>query len=229
MNDLSGILLKNRNNFAAVVAFDPEKEKIIQLHLDESNTALKAVDINDTAAFSVYIDTLLREQGARYAIGGYNENRSLYRRSKLFSGSEPRTLHLGTDIWGEAGTRVFSPLGGVVHSFSFNNQFGDYGATIVIQYQLEAKVFHVLYGHLSLKDISGLVEGKFINRGELIGHFGEAAENGNWPPHLHIQLISDMRVHRGDYPGVCSLKEKDFYLANCPDPDLLLNMLKYTG
>lgn len=227
MLDLTGVLLKNRNDFAPVVEFNPSAEKITHLHLDGSNTELKNVDVNNTTAFSQYIDSKRNETGARYAIGGYNEIRSVYQRSPLFAGEEPRTLHLGTDIWGPAGTRVFSPLGGVVHSFACNNQFGDYGATIVMQYQLEAKVFHVLYGHLSLQDISGLVEGKFISRGALLGHFGTAEENGNWPPHLHIQLVGDMRVQRGDYPGVCKVSEADYYLANCPDPDLVLDLMKY--
>jgi hypothetical protein len=30
---------------------------------------------------------------------------------------------------------------------------------------------------------------------------------------------------KSDYPGVCAYSEKDAYLANCPDPDLILNMM----
>ncbi|MEP6913389.1 MAG: response regulator, partial [bacterium] len=46
--------------------------------------------------------------------------------------------------------------------------------------------------------------------------------NGDWPPHLHFQIIEDMRVHEGDYPGVCSISERAKYLNNCPNPDLIL-------
>jgi hypothetical protein len=42
--------------------------------------------------------------------------------------------------------------------------------------------------------------------------------NGDWPPHLHFQIISDMGTKRGDYPGVCSKSEKDVYKKMCPDP-----------
>jgi hypothetical protein len=31
----------------------------------------------------------------------------------------------------------------------------------------------------------------------------------------------------GDYPGVCSWSEKETYLGNSPDPDLILQMMKY--
>jgi hypothetical protein len=53
------------------------------------------------------------------------------------------------------------------------------------------------------------------------------AENGNWPPHLHFQLIIDMQGMKGDYPGVCKFSERERYLANCPDADLLLNMMAF--
>lgn len=60
----------------------------------------------------------------------------------------------------------------------------------------------------------------------MIGHFGEPAENGDWPPHLHFQVIHDMEFKKGDYPGVCSISERERYLKNCPDPDLILKMMQ---
>jgi hypothetical protein len=61
----------------------------------------------------------------------------------------------------------------------------------------------------------------------VVGHFGQPKENGNWPPHLHFQVIKDIRIKDGDYPGVCATSEKKKYLTNCPDADLILNMMKY--
>jgi peptidoglycan LD-endopeptidase LytH len=52
-------------------------------------------------------------------------------------------------------------------------------------------------------------------------------ENGNWPPHLHFQLIADMEGWKGDYPGVCKYSEREKWLGNCPDPDLVLDLLQY--
>jgi murein DD-endopeptidase MepM/ murein hydrolase activator NlpD len=116
---------------------------------------------------------------------------------------EPRSIHLGVDIWGPAGTPVFAPIGGVVYGFAFNDKFGDYGATIILQHQVDATTFYTLYGHLSLRDLGPLREGLFINRGQKFAHFGAREENGHWPPHLHFQVIYDIGLNVNDYPGVC--------------------------
>jgi septal ring factor EnvC (AmiA/AmiB activator) len=124
---------------------------------------------------------------------------------------------------------VYAPLEGTVHSFAFNDHFGDYGATLILQHELAGIIFHSLYGHLSLASIQEKREGQSIEKGEHIATFGEMNENGNWPPHLHFQLILDMQHWKGDYPGVCRFSEKESYLQNCPDPDIILNMMKQAG
>ena len=79
-----------------------------------------------------------------------------------------------------------------------------------------------MYGHLSKKDLIGLDVGKKIEKGELIAHFGEEPENGNWPPHLHFQVMTDLLGWKGDFPGVCKKSEKDFYASICINPNLIL-------
>lgn len=227
ISELESVLMKNKPGFHPVVEFNPQSEKLFHFDFTSANTELSVSEISDTNVFSQYINDKLKNSGSKYGIGGYKENRTLYRRSKLFNGEEPRSIHLGIDIWGPAGTKVYAPLGGVIHSFAFNDNFGDYGATVILLHQLDRIIFYTLYGHLSLHDIAGLNEGSYIIRGQQIGHFGEAKENGNWPPHLHFQVIKDMRESKGDYPGVCALRESKEYLANCPDADLVLDMMKY--
>jgi len=227
ISELENALMKNRADFHPVVDFDPAKDKLLQFNFTDSNKALTAGEIANTDLFCGYVDRTLQAGGARYGIGGYKENRTLYKRSELFAGEETRSLHLGVDIWGPAGTPVYAALGGMVHSFAFNDNFGDYGATIILLHQLETIAFHTLYGHLSLSDIATLKEGAYINRGQVIGHFGKPAENGNWPPHLHFQIIHNLYLKEGDYPGVCKLSESEYYLKNCPDADLILNMMQY--
>jgi murein DD-endopeptidase MepM/ murein hydrolase activator NlpD len=195
------------------------------------NPELDSQTLENTEAFCNYIDHKLNEGGFLYGIGGYNELRTVYNRSPVFDaavpGEEPRRLHLGTDIWGKAGTPVFAFMGGMVHSYAFNHQFGDYGATLITLHQLDGVSFYTLYGHLSLRDIENISSGQYITRGEIIGHFGEPHENGHWPPHLHVQIIIDLELREGDYPGVCRYSERDKYLSNCPDPDLILNMNRF--
>ena len=231
------ILSKYRRQFKTLVPFTPASDKLLRLDLSGNNPALTPAIFNDTELFGSFINQQLAANNARYGIGGYLENREVYSRSSLFNGKNStrennpninpayvnRTIHLGIDIWGTAGTAVFAPLGGSVHSFAYNNQFGDYGATIILQHQLDGLYFHTLYGHLSLADLA-FGENQYISIGEQVGRFGPSAENGQWPPHLHFQLIIDMELKTGDYPGVCNLSRLDYYRKNCPDPDLVLNM-----
>lgn len=226
---LINILQRNASLFHPVVPFDAAGEKLLAMDFTSTNTALTKELLEDVQLFSAYVSEQLNRNGAKYGIGGYAEHRTVYSRSKVFDavdGSEPRRLHLGIDIWGEAGTPVFAPLGGMIHSFQFNDNYGDYGATIILLHQLDGAAFYTLYGHLSLKDLA-LVDGQYINRGQEFAHFGEPHENGHWPPHLHFQIIQNMELKEGDYPGVCKMSEQDFYLKNCPDPDLILQMNRY--
>lgn len=224
--------LSQQNQLAIqpVVAFDPLRDKMLAMDFTAKNKGLTTEIIKNTDLFSSYINQQLNNANALYGIGGYNEHRTVYARSRVFDGAaetDVRCIHLGVDIWGKAGTAVAAPLDGTVHSFNFNEAYGDYGATIILAHQIAGANFFSLYGHLALADISDLSEGKFIYAGEVFAHFGKPTENGQWPPHLHFQLILDMEGKMGDYPGVCSIANREKYLQNCPDPDALINLIQW--
>jgi peptidoglycan LD-endopeptidase LytH len=226
MSPVAAILKEQGNNaFHAVVPFDAGRDVLYTFDFTEHNSLLTSEEIADTDRFAAWIDRTLRQHQARYGIGGYDEHRTLYARSRHFGGQdEPRRLHLGIDIWGPSGTRVMAPLEGLVHSFGFNNNDSDYGATMILTHNLGGISFHTLYGHLSLNSLKNLSEGQHIAKGEVIAEFGMRFENGNWPPHLHFQCITDMQGWKGDYPGVCRFSERQQWLDNCPDPNLILRM-----
>jgi murein DD-endopeptidase MepM/ murein hydrolase activator NlpD len=225
---LISVLKKHHSAFHPVIPFNPGKEKLYPFDFTANNKELTDEQIADTESFANYINEHLGKYHCTYGIGGYNEHRSLYARSKYFdTGQEPRRLHLGTDVWGPAGTRVMAPLDGIVHSFAFNNNDSDYGATIVLTSNIEGMSFHTLYGHLSLNSIKNLYEGKAIAKGEVFTEFGMRFENGNWPSHLHFQIISDMLHWQGDFPGVCMFSEREQWLQLCPDPDLILQLNQF--
>jgi peptidoglycan LD-endopeptidase LytH len=216
------------DQFHQVVPFDKEKDKILSMDFTIRNNELTEEVVNNTESFAQYINAQLSNHKCRYGIGGYNEHRTLYARSKHFdTKTEPRRLHLGTDIWSAAGTKVMAPYDALVHSFAFNNHDSDYGATIILTHNMEGLNFYSLYGHLSLNSLKNLEEGKRIRRGEVFTEFGMRFENGNWPPHLHFQIILDMQDWEGDYPGVCKFSERALWLNNCPDPDLILQMNRF--
>lgn len=210
--------------FHPVVPFAPG-DRLLPMDFTAANTELTDEILMDTARFSRYVEEKLEASGCRYGIGGYNEHRTIYGRSEVFDvagSTEPRRLHLGIDVWGPAGTPVHAPLDATVHSLGFNGAFGDYGATLILRHEREGAIFHTLYGHLDLASIQNKSEGDTIAAGQLIARFGPPAENGQWPPHLHFQIVLDMKDWKGDYPGVCAFSQREAYLGNSPDPRRLL-------
>lgn len=199
-------------------------------HVDLSvnNTELSQTQLDSPEAMQEYLNEFLRKQGGTVAWGGYNEHRGLYKRSGLFSSAEEEELirnrHIGIDVWAPAGTAVLAVLDAKIHSLKDNNNFGDYGPTIILEHESEAGKFHTLYGHLERNSLQNLQVGQEVKQGEQIAALGDASENGNYAPHLHFQIILDLNGKEGDYPGVASKKELDFYLNNCPDPNLLLKI-----
>jgi murein DD-endopeptidase MepM/ murein hydrolase activator NlpD len=164
----------------------------------------------------------LASAGALAGVGGYLENRSLYKDTELFQGDAQRCIHIGVDVFMPAGTSVYAPLDGEVQSFANRQLCGDYGPVIILRHRLDDFEFHTLYGHLSEDSLDGLVDGGSFAAGERLAEIGPRPVNGNWPPHLHFQLIRDMQGYRGDYPGVVRPRELDFFEQNCPDPSALI-------
>jgi 4-aminobutyrate aminotransferase-like enzyme/Ser/Thr protein kinase RdoA (MazF antagonist) len=169
----------------------------------------------------------MKAAGAAVGIGRYNEARAVYR-SPAFAlpgndGPEWRTIHIGLDLFLEPGSPVFAPLDGIVHSFRNNDAPLDYGPTIILQHTVAdgALTFFTLYGHLSLDSLEGLAEGMRIRRGTQIARIGNFPVNGNWPPHLHFQIIADMLGREGDFPGVAPAGAREIWLSISPDPNLI--------
>ncbi len=209
---------------ASPFGFALNSERAMRLDLAVGNTAFDSVNPSDPAAFGRWIGEQMLAAGARYAIGGYDENRSMYRMSDVFgtAAEEPRTLHLGLDLWLPATTPVFTVLGGVIHSVQDNRAFGDYGPTVIVEHQVEGLRFFTLYGHLARATLARVKAGQRLETGEALGWLGAPVENGGWPPHLHFQIIRDLDGRVGDYPGVCRMSERARWLERCPNPNLLL-------
>lgn len=219
-----------------VVPFNPRVDKLVAIDLSVTNTAFTREIFSDIECFTQFMNTYREKNEARYAAGGYAEHRQMYSFSNVFDSAtdaqEPRRLHLGIDIWGNAFTPVHCPLPGKVHSSGHNNARGDYGGTVILQHSIESRSFYTLYGHLSEASVNNNVPGREVNAGQIFAYTGPPAENGFWPPHLHFQIVMDLQGWSGDYPGVCKYSEREKWLANSPDGDILLglgNHLKPSG
>ena len=167
-------------------------------------------DWADPAIFTQMLFGRLRAAHTLVGVGRYNEARAIYigeqYRAVSNDGPRWRTIHLGLDLFMEAGAAIYAPLDGVVHSFRNNNQPLDYGPTIILQHTVEHDgnplTFYTLYGHLSLDSLDGQYEGKPIAAGSVLARIGDSPVNGGWPPQLHLQIITDLLGKTGEFPGV---------------------------
>ena len=213
-----------------VLPFDLSKERVHLLDLSVGSQELGGLDVlEDAEGFTVHLFRAVKAAGARVGAGGYGEARPLYAsagfRPGPVEGNEPRSVHLAVDLWVEAGTPVHAPLDGTVHSFALNDAPLDYGPTILLEHETgDGDRFWTLYGHLSEDSISDLEKGQPVRQGTALAKVGNYPINGNWPPHLHFQIILDLLDKEGDYPGVAAPSERRLWLGLSPDPSRLLRL-----
>jgi 4-aminobutyrate aminotransferase-like enzyme len=233
---------------------DPDPATAVRRTLDFSISSLEAgtpETWSSPQTFSRHLRGLMREQHATVGVGCYDEVRACYT-SEIFEiagidGPEWRAVHLGLDLFVDAGTRVLAPLDGVVHGVADNAGPQDYGPTVILEHRADGRsqaeptsraeptsqadcgghtdgvgpIFYTLYGHLSRASVAALREGQRIARGACLARIGTAVENGGWPPHLHVQIISDLLGCRRDFPGVARPSERRVWLSLSPDPNLI--------
>jgi peptidoglycan LD-endopeptidase LytH len=217
---LLNVDLINKTNLKSVV-----KTALPFKTLDFTQSGLGDIDLSNTGAFDRYVFSELLENNTYAGIGGYLEHRTIYKnRGHFGSAAEARNIHLGVDIWLPAGQEVYAIADGHIHSYKNNANFGDYGPTLLLAHLVAGQLFHTLYGHLSLKSMGMWAENTPIKAGDLIGWIGPYPENGDWPPHLHFQVIENLEAHQGDYPGVCHIRDLAFYKSNCPDPSIIMGI-----
>ena len=197
------------------------------LDLSVSNKALQGVNVSSSDDLEQHVWNHIKYHKAKVAYGGYLEQRGIYNRSTHFNKENPETernIHLGIDLWIEADTPIYAPLDGEIHSFNNNTNYGDYGPTLILRHNIASVEFYTLYGHLSEASLLEKQVGTEVKQGQQIAALGTAEVNGDYPPHLHFQLVRDMQGFKGDYPGVTNRLDLEFYKANCPDPNLLLKL-----
>jgi len=222
-------LKENAGRIGKIIEHDLRREPVHRFDLSVGSTELGlCADMTDPAKASEIMFRRIREAGARVGIGLYNEARRFYT-SPLFQTGEAgewRTIHIGTDIFIKPYSPVFAPLDGEVHSLQVNTSPLDYGPTIILEHRVpdENLKFYTLYGHLTADSLDGLYAGMAIRQGDQIARVGDRPENGNWPPHLHFQIIADMMDYIGDFPGVALPSQRRLWLSLAPDPNLILRL-----
>ena len=138
---------------------------------------------------------------------------------------ERRTVHLAVDVWAAAGTSVHAPLAGTVVVAHDNAQRLDYGPVVVLRHTtVDGATFHSLYGHLSADSLDQVELGAELAAGDVLGRVGTPPQNGDWAPHVHVQVIIDLLDRGHDYPGVGEPSQRSLWLGLSPDPGPLLGL-----
>ncbi len=190
-------------------------------------------DLDDSAAFSAWVERRMRELSASVGVGRYDEARSIYTTPAFRSSSrdvpEWRTVHLGVDLFAPPGTEVFAPLPGRIESVQNNRARLDYGPTVILAHEVEPGLrFFTLYGHLDGGSVEALRPGEEVAAGRPIARIGDRPENGDWAPHLHFQIVADLLDYEGEFPGVAAPGQRDLWLSLSPDPAPALRLAAET-
>jgi 4-aminobutyrate aminotransferase-like enzyme/Ser/Thr protein kinase RdoA (MazF antagonist) len=221
-------LLRNRAAIGPVVAADLSRAIVFDLSVGSPEIESPAA-ATDTPALTAKVAARMREAGAPAAIGRYDEARIVYQSDAFRSSSgespEWRTVHLGVDVFVPPGAEVFAPLPGRVHSFRDNAARLDYGPTVILEHAVEgAPAFFTLYGHLTADSLAGLSPGLPVAKGQTIGRVGHPPANGDWPPHVHFQIVTDLLGREGDFPGVAPASQRGVWRSLSPDPSPMLGV-----
>lgn len=223
-------------NFLSTTTISP----IFSFNMDDSNSIIfdlsiqsrdlgLQTDFGDSKTTGRLIDQKKRENKAKVAIGRYDEIRLQYLvdqfKVEMDDGLFWKNTHLGIDLFVDEGTEIFVPIKGIVHSYANNAGRFDWGPTIILEHRINDDYrFYTLYGHLSIDSLDNLKVGQKFAAGDLLGTVGSYEINGNWPPHLHFQIISDLLDKVGDYIGVVSVHQKEIWKTICPDPNMILKI-----
>ncbi|KPK03325.1 MAG: hypothetical protein AMS20_10835, partial [Gemmatimonas sp. SG8_28] len=218
-----------RGTFAPVVEPDPAAVPTTILDLSVGTTEFPDADRQTGTAASVApVFTAIAERSAAIGIGRYDEPRLIYL-TDAFTGPdgehpERRTVHLGIDLFMEAGAPVRAPLDGIVHAVRDNRAPLDYGPTVILRHEpADGPTFFTLYGHLN-PDCLALTAGTAVSRSHAFARIGCFADNGHWPPHLHFQIVTDLLDRDGEFPGVAAPSEREAWLSFSPDPTVMLGL-----
>ncbi len=223
---ISSLLKKYQDQFGDIFDFKIDAENSVSLDFSKENSLITIDIIENSVAQEQFVFGQIKNASARVGVGGYLENRKLYQRGNIFdTEADSRSLHLGIDLWIEAGTTVNTPFDGVVFSVKDNSGTGDYGPTVILEHQLEHHIFYTLYGHLSLDTLTNVKVGDRFMTGHKLCKIGNYPDNGDWAPHVHFQILTNLDDFKyGDYPAVCTQANLAKFSGYCPNPNLVLQI-----
>lgn len=147
----------------------------------------------DPAVCQTFLDDLHARLGVEWSYGGYLENRR-----HLWQGSylerSGNFLHLGIDFNVPRGTPVAAPRAAAAFLVDHDHdREGGWGQRVFLKLEgAPPDDLVLIFAHLQRAEVT---PGTRLLRGEVFAEVGGPPDNGNWAPHLHVQVIpSDFLV-----------------------------------
>lgn len=182
----------------------------------------------DPAGAQALWDEIAAAEGIELGLGNWLEDRAIYSTPAFASVLDPamrRTLHLGLDLFFAPGTPLHAPLAGRVADCYVTADPLDYGCAVLLEHEPEPGLrFWTLWGHLAHDSAARATVGRHFEAGEVFAWVGADAENGNWLPHLHLQLVTARPARAADVIGAGERSLRDVWAELFPDPAPLVGL-----
>jgi murein DD-endopeptidase MepM/ murein hydrolase activator NlpD len=180
----------------------------------------------DPEVCSKMVGDLHQSLGVDASFGGYLENRSFLWRYHYMQDTG-RFYHLGVDCNVPANTAVaITYEGTVLRVDDDHDPSGGWGPRVIIQPELNPDIV-VIYGHLGDVLVS---ERQAVPEGSVLARVGSPPDNGNWYPHLHVQLVkreiyeSFLLEGIEKLDGYAAVEELGRGVNEYPNPGAILNL-----
>ncbi len=217
-------LERNAHDFAKVIRPDLADPKVTVFDFSAQSPDAGHIATLDGPGFSTWCVTRIADDGADFAIGSYGEDRTIYKGAAFEMASARRSTHLGIDIFAPAGEAVHAPITGIVAYLHDDAVPYGFGPTVLLEHDVDGVRFWTLYGHLDRDSFSQLRPGQAIQKGDAFARYGGPHENGNWPPHLHFQIVTDHLGLGAQMHGVGIGRDWQIWRAVAPDPSVVLGL-----
>ncbi|WP_428647019.1 aminotransferase class III-fold pyridoxal phosphate-dependent enzyme [Roseibium sp.] len=220
-------LERNAHTFAPVIRPATARPETVVFDFTASGPDADELSGFEGAEFDAFCEERIREAGADFGIGVYGEDRTIYK-SDAFEMASPsirRSIHLGIDLFAPDFEPVHAPIAGKVAFFFDDAVANGFGPTVLLEHETDGgDVFWTLYGHLSRRSCAKLTIGQRIEKGEAFAEFGQRSENGDWPPHLHFQIVTDHLGLEARMHGVGVRSQWPVWREISPDPSVILGL-----
>jgi len=216
----------NNQRFGPVVAapLDAAHVAVIDASLDPSR--LQHPSDNSGENLTAWWNAELKRIAPRIGIGRYAEDRGIYDHPHSPREANPRKIHHAIDIFLPAGTEILCPYPGVVTDFANDTEHHGFGGILILRHETDDGVpFWTFYGHLAPAGFATLKPGQTVAQGAVIGKLATEAQNGDWPPHLHFQLMTHLMGWAAlDVIGISWAHQWELWREICPDPNIILRI-----